>query len=176
MIAVPAIEDTSVRELVAHLATGMQPRYIKHQPLPGKPLKECFHIVAEHAARNGGKTVLGWAIIQLIGIWLEAEFHAVWEDPTGNLLDLTPRKFRADEILFIPDPNRTYSGAQVESIFHPLTRHPSVLRNIELAHELFVETNRGELARATSYPMTPKIEQIQAEMEYTLSHFPWQKA
>ena len=114
----------------------------------------------------------GWAILQLDGIWLEAEFHAVWRDQKGQLLDVTPREFPFQEYLFLPDPTRAYKGIQVESYFLPLTTHPAVLRHIELAHELFVETNRGELAYATSYPMTPRIASIKAEIEYTSSHFP----
>jgi hypothetical protein len=173
MISVPGIQQTLVQQLVARIATGTEPLYVKHQPLAGKPLKECFSIVAEQVEAHGGERVCGWAILQLDGIWLEAEFHAVWCDQTGQLLDVTPRELPFREYLFLPDPARAHEGVQVESHFLPLTTHPCVCRYIELAHELFIETNRGELAYATNFSMTPRIADIKAEMEYVLKDFPW---
>ena len=112
--------------------------------------------------------------MELSGIWLEAEFHTVWQSDEGSLLDLAPRQFAFERILFLRDPMRRYEGRQVASVFRALTQHPAVLRHIQLAHELFVETNRGELAFASSYEFTPRIAEIQGEMRQLLSKFPWE--
>ena len=174
MLSVPRIQDSTVKILLAAIATGAVPLYIKYSPLARKQLKECFSIVAEQVANCGGESIFGWAILQLDGIWLEAEFHAIWQDLNGNLLDVTPREFPFPQVLFLPDPTLKYEGIQVESFFHPLTGHPAVLRNIVLQHELYIELNRGALAYASSCPSTQRIRGIKAELEYTLNQFPWQ--
>ena len=172
-IAIPEADNANVLALSRSLVADQQPIYVKHQALSGKPLKECFSIVTQQVAEHGGQEVFGWALLELTGIWLEAEFHAVWQLPDGSWLDVTPRQFIPREVLFLPDPNRRHEGVQIASKFHPLTSHPAVLRHIQLAREFFVETNKGELAFASSYAVTPKIPQIQAEMQYLLPLFPW---
>jgi hypothetical protein len=173
-VAIPNVERVDVQALCRSLVTEPQPVLVEHRPLPGKPLKECFPIVTQHIAERGGSQVFGWALLELCGIWVEAEFHTVWRSPEGSLLDLTPREFAFEKLLFLPDPSRKYTGAQVASVFHPLTEHPAVLRHIQLAHAFFVETNRGELAFAQSYVLTPEIAAMQAEMRRLLLQFPWQ--
>lgn len=34
----------------------------------------------------------------------QAEFHSVWEDPSGSLYDLTPHRNGQKEIMFVADP------------------------------------------------------------------------
>lgn len=172
-INIPSAESPFVTRLTQALAIESQPILVKHEPLKGKPLKECFPIVAEHVEKCGGKPVFGWALIELTGIWIEAEFHAVWQRPDGSMVDIAPREFSPKELLFLPDKGRKYEGIQVASHFMPLTQNPAVLRHIQLASEFFHETNKGELAYAQSYTLTPRIAQIQAEMHALLQRFPW---
>ena len=169
----PSISSEDVQSLRRTLFTDAQPVAVRHQPLSGKPLQECFSIVAQLVALCGGSQVFGWAIFEIPGIWLEAEFHTVWESPDGSLFDVTPRPFELDEILFLPDPARRYEGIQVATVFHPLTQNSAVLRHIQLARELFIERNRGELAFASSYEQTPRMSAIQAEMDRLEQQFPF---
>lgn len=62
----------------------------------------CHNNVLEQVRRAGGKRVNGWMIWDN-GNFVESEFHSVWEDPQGNLIDLTPRADGEPEILFLPD-------------------------------------------------------------------------
>jgi hypothetical protein len=164
-VTIPDINNADVQELCHSLVREPKPIYVNHQPLPRKPVQECFPIVAQHITEYGGSQVFGWAIIEVPGMWLEAEFHTVWQNKESYLLDVTPRQSAFEKILFLPDPVRKYEGLQVESIFRSLTQHPDVLRFIQLAHEFFVETNRGELALSPSYIRTPRIAAIEAETQ-----------
>lgn len=41
-------------------------------------------------------------------MFIEAEHHAVWDDGTGTLTDITPHVCGEKRILFLPDPERIY--------------------------------------------------------------------
>jgi len=56
-----------------------------------KSLDDCFPIVAEQVAAEGGQQVFGWALWELPGVFIEAEFHSVWQSPAGELVDIVPR-------------------------------------------------------------------------------------
>jgi len=143
---IPQKQKDYVRSFCRQVSPGQQPIYVKHEPLRGKPLRECFSIVPEHISINGGKQHFGWAIVELRKVWLEAEFHVIWERQDGVLIDLTPRETLIERILFLPDPKREYEGRQVQSVFKALSKKPSVKRFIQLAEEFFIATNEGDLA------------------------------
>lgn len=70
---------------------------------------QCHVNVWAHWKRNpGGGAVAGWVIWQAKAAnFVEAEFHSVWCDPKGNLIDVTPRKDGERYVLFVPDSLRT---------------------------------------------------------------------
>lgn len=175
MIRTPDINAAEVRAICDSLCQDRQPVYVPFRPLLEAPLRECFSVVASHVSTNGGQVALGWNIVELKGIWIEAEFHANWNSPNSELIDLTPREFPLPQYLFLPDDEQRYEGIQVESKFYPLTSHQAVIRHIQLAREFFYETNRPDQSDAKSYTLTPKILALKAEMEYLLTQFPWQR-
>ncbi|MBX3563814.1 MAG: hypothetical protein KF730_04470 [Sphingomonas sp.] len=77
------------------------------------------HVSANHRVSvAGGRRVLGWALWQFPQCVL-GNCHSVWEDPTGNLIDVTPPKlgtrtlFVADSSLSItwqPNRHRLYNN------------------------------------------------------------------
>lgn len=119
-----------------------EPVWVEVRPLPGKPFNECFSIVQDHIVLNGGKQYNGWAIWEWRKVMIEAEFHCVWERPDGQLVDLTPKAPHVEKILFLPDPQRSYTGRQVNNIRKALSRDKDIDRFIQLANDFFVETNR----------------------------------
>ena len=121
------------------------PIWVPCQPAPDKPLLECFSIVPEHITAHGGIQHLGWAIWEWRKVLIEAEFHAVWEHPSGELFDLTPRAFSLEKILFLPDPYKKYRGLRIDNIRKALTRDKDIERFIVLHGCLFAETNRTVL-------------------------------
>jgi len=165
MIRTPNKRSDYVKFFCRKVSPGQAPVLVPHKPLAGKPLKECFSIVPEHIMANGGKQVFGWAIFEFKKIWLEAEFHVVWETESGELIDLTPREVAIEKIFFIPDPSKKYEGNQVNSIFHKISKKPSVKKFISLSKEYYEAVNEGELANVQSgYIECPKAIEIQEEM------------
>jgi hypothetical protein len=94
---------------------------------------------------NGGKQYNGWAIWEWPKVFIEAEFHCVWESPEGKLIDLTPDDLQLDKILFLPQPKKQYRGCQVNNIRKPLSGDKDVHRFIELAGKRFAERNKTML-------------------------------
>lgn len=89
--------------------------YIDVFPIKGAPKLECFDIVQKHVQENQGRRVLGWCLWELPDLFIEVEFHAVWQTPDGHLLDLTPRKTPTKRILFIEDQTIQYDGKRVKT-------------------------------------------------------------
>lgn len=135
-----------VADFCRHVAQDQIPIVIPHKPLPGKPQNECFSIIPEQVIAEGGKQLTGWAIWETSGLYIEAEFHTVWQDPQGNLIDLTPRPYHFETILFLPDPRREYRGRQVNNIRRPLVDDLDVTRFLHLATRRFEILNKGDLA------------------------------
>lgn len=102
--------------------------------------------MAEHVAEHGGESVVGWAIWEVPGVYIEAEFHSVWRASDGALHDLTPRPTPLDSILFLPDPSRQYRGRQVDNVRQPLVEDRDVFRYLYLGKRIFELTNAGPLA------------------------------
>ena len=65
----------------------------------------CFDGVMEKTKHDGGGIRLGWVIWEWPNAFLNAEFHAVWIDPLGQLIDITPKPVGEKIILFAPDPS-----------------------------------------------------------------------
>ncbi|MGE8360434.1 hypothetical protein [Pseudomonas sp.] len=143
----PAIStDSHVINLCCKIVTDAQPLIINSSPLPDAPEKECFQIVAGHIEKNGGEAVYGWAIWEVPGVYIEAEFHSVWRSPEGELRCLTPFPLPFETILFLPDLNRLYLGRQIDNVREPLAKDRDVYRFLYLARRVFEITNAGDLA------------------------------
>lgn len=106
-------------------------------------INECFLIVRNKVTRSGGSILHGWTIAERPGLFIEAEFHAVWLDNVGTLLDVTPRRDRIDEILFLPDPTNIFDEDSLvrrdnvrlaeydHPIVHEFLRHAEKVRMYE---------------------------------------------
>ena len=116
------------------------------QPQLGKPINECFPIVDEHVTAFGGRRVDGWAIWELPGVFIEAEFHAVWGSPTKDLVDLVPRTWLCRKISFVPATHLAYAGKSIDNVRHALVKDPDVARFLVLSQQRFELLNRGERA------------------------------
>lgn len=106
---------------------------------------ECFASVDEMVRRYGGKRVLGWHIWKgkLIA---EAEFHAVWKSPDGQLRDIVPRPLFISSILFLPDEKAVFTGASVDNVRINLSSNPVVDDYIHAHEYKFALLNVGERA------------------------------
>jgi hypothetical protein len=153
-----------VTDFAHSIVAGSAPVYISCTPLKGKPALECFPIVAEHIASQGGFRELGWSIYMWPDVFIEAELHAVWVSPEGERRDIAPHQIPMKRILFLPDPTATYGEThQVLNRRRALKDDPLVHRFIAAAEGIYREENRGELAKLPYFVSTPKWRELQKE-------------
>lgn len=122
------------------------PTSVRTQPMEGEPQRDCFLTVEKQVALLGGECVIGWAIWETPGVFMEAEFHAVWRTPEGELVDITPRPIPLPHIVFARDCHRKYNGLQVDNIRKPLVGDVDLLHLFALYRERFAIHNTAKRA------------------------------
>ena len=135
------------------------------QPLSDAPPNECFHVVKQHIAVNGGRQVFGWSIWEWPGVYLEAEFHSIWETPDGILIDVTPKQIHSDAITFLHEPKKQYEGRQVNNVRKPLVDSLTVRKFIEANNRIFNALNKGAAKYRNEVAMTPELARAYRERE-----------
>lgn len=95
----------------ASLAPGI-PVWVKSVPDADAVPSFCFDNVKQRVLTSGGKSAFGYAIWHLPNAYFEAEQHAVWEDPEGRLLDVSPQYKGYARILFLRDDSAVYDPAK----------------------------------------------------------------
>lgn len=73
------------------------------QLMPNSPYMpdHCWFNALEHRLKNDGAVICGWSFWEVAPNHYVAQHHAVWEDPSGTLLDVTPNS-GTNTILFMP--------------------------------------------------------------------------
>lgn len=112
-----------------------EPRRIPVYPAENSRMNECFHNVDMVVQQNGGDTILGWAIWQRANILIEAEAHAIWKTPSGDLVDITPHNHNETWILFLEDDSIHYHGKAIANKRIPLSNSTLVKELIYLYDE-----------------------------------------
>lgn len=102
------VVPSEVTEVIQALAAELSPLPPMHVPVRrdghaiyGWPADG----VAAKICTDGGTIRLGWRMREWPGILLTAEPHAVWVDPDGTLIDITPGPAAGDRSLFVPVTN-----------------------------------------------------------------------
>ena len=140
----PAVLSASLITLCEQIAPGgAPPVYVDVRPIQGAPSKECFPIVEEQIRTQGGTSVIGWSLWEMPTLFVEAEFHAVWQSPDGSLWDISPKAEPTQRILFLIDPAREYQQRQVNNFRKPLRQDPVVLGFLAACDDEFEFMNRG---------------------------------
>ena len=142
----PAVLSRPLAALCEQLVPGGSPLYVDVVPVPGAPVEECFAIVDDRIRREGGSSVIGWALHELPTLFIEAQFHAVWQPPQGALLDITPKTVPSQRSFFLPDPARKYQGRQVTNVWKALRADSTVLGFLKMSEREFEFLNRGPRA------------------------------
>lgn len=112
----PAGINAPVRQLIETVTPGGHARYLRVRPEPDAGVNGCFSNVRAKAARDGGRMLCGWQLWEWPRVLVEAEFHAVWLSPDGEMVEITPKPHGEDAILFVPDERRTYQGEVVDNV------------------------------------------------------------
>jgi len=137
------------RDLVAlcsELDTGTDPVYVQVRPSDTSQINECFPTVDAYVAKHGGTRLLGWSLWEFPGLFVDAEFHAVWKSPEGALVDVTKRNRAIGSVLFLPAPGLTYTGRQVNNVRRPISLEPLVVEYLATFDDEFELINRGDRA------------------------------
>lgn len=150
---IPQKDDPKVLKLVGLINPKMKPINVSVEPEIYAEKDGCFPAVEEKVNRDGGTLVLGWQIWKT-NIIMEAEFHAVWQSPGDPFIDVTPKEnilpngitIPITQILFLPDPQKQYSGVQVDNIRINITTNGLVDDLIEIAKAKFRVRNKGDRA------------------------------
>lgn len=142
----PRTITSAIRSLCRELVPDGEPRFVALRPLAGADILDCFPVVASQAEREGGSVCYRWRIWELPGVFMEAEFHAVWCSPQGELLDVTPAQIEIDRILFVPDPARVYEGRQVNNVRRASIDHPAIYEFFRACDDGYELMNRGSRA------------------------------
>ena len=132
--------------LVEELVPGGTPVYVDVRPIEGAAPDECFRLVERQVDAFAGKAIFGWSLWVFPTLFVEAEFHSVWERPDGCLIDITPKKREMKRVLFLKDQERLYIGKQVNNLRRKVRQLPlldSYFKTFDDQHELL---NRGERA------------------------------
>jgi hypothetical protein len=102
-VAPPAVTET-VAAFAAELSAS-PPMIIKMLPFDD----DAIHFWPADGVRakvraRGGSVLYGWRLREWRKIVLTAEFHAIWVDPEGTLIDITCPANEGDTTLFVPCP------------------------------------------------------------------------
>lgn len=170
--------DFSAAHVLQFCAQTVQcepPAPVRTQPMEGEAQRDCFLTVEKQVARLGGERVIGWAIWEVPGVFVEAEFHAVWRSPEGEMLDITPRPHPLSHIVFARDSNRKYQGLQIDNFRKPLVLDMDLLQLHGLYRQRFAIQNSGKRAyqygedinwtraeRAQLYSVADQIAQLES--------------
>lgn len=135
-----------IQQLTASIVPDGKPVYLTVHPETGAVANECFPNVEAKIAIAGGRMQCGWQIWEWPQVMVEAEFHAVWVSPEGQMVEITPKAQGENTILFLPDPRRTYSGISLGNVRMPLRDDLLVLHFIKASDAITHVLNRGERA------------------------------
>jgi len=144
--SMPAHPSEDLAKFCGQLAAGGAPVTLPRLAPPEARPTDCFETVVQKVAEQGGAPCYGWTLWEWPGLFLEAEFYAVWRDPAGALHDITPRPGDSRTVLFLADPLRIFDGRRVKAVRQALVSDPAVLGFLRACDDEFALINRGARA------------------------------
>ena len=135
MVTTPELITPEIRALCQRLGCVEDPAYVPVHTRNGAERNDCFNVVAEHCKEQGGTSVIGWQIWEWSGVLIEAEFHAVWRAPDGQIIDISFKPDGESRVLFVADPVRTYNGHKIDNVRAAVWDNPLVHEFIRVNEE-----------------------------------------
>lgn len=143
----PRIITDRILGICREINADVQPVYVNYLPAAGAEKNDwfdketgafysdrCFANVTEQVKKYHGKKIVGWIFLKWANMMLEVLPYCVWENPEGELADITPMDGEKRNILFLEDKN-LLPLVGLRRVYIPLTDSPIVARLIELAEE-----------------------------------------
>ncbi|MDB5123026.1 MAG: motif domain protein [Mucilaginibacter sp.] len=159
MITAPLLTDDNLSELIGLLKIDTVPSFIPVNLDSLSEKNDCFDNVHAKVQRDGGERIVGWQLWKQ-PFMIEAEYHAIWRSPNGELVDITPKNIAIDKIMFVEDPNNPYDGQQLDNIRLNTTNNLLVDDFIALAQAKFHLFSGGEKARMKMVSFSPNEQKI----------------
>ena len=160
----PEASAPAVARLCETVCPGQKPVYLRRDFDPAAGHLDCFGDVEQRVKSCGGSVQYGWHIWIWPAVLIEAEFHAVWRTPEGELVDISTPPDYASRVLFLPDPDRVYEDRQVNNVRMSLDSNPQVAELIGLSDRIFEEENKGALAyKHGEISLPPEVGELLAQ-------------
>lgn len=142
-VFVPPANSPSVATLRRALRLNCAPITIHVCPDPSARERNCFVTVRDKVDAEGGAMRLGWAVWQHGALFIEGEFHAVY-DPGNSRpwIDLTPRPQCTDDVLFLPDERASYDFESTDVVDN---RRVALIPDPRVEHALQLFTKKTQL-------------------------------
>ena len=136
MVTTPSSIATGIIDFCKELC-GSEPEFILPSPAPWADASYCHENVQRQVFEFGGSVQHGWLIweasIDAKPAYYDAEFHAVWRNTAGILVDITPTRDGEIEVLFAPDDERKYEGIRLPNKQHKiLTNDPEIQEFLQM--------------------------------------------
>ncbi len=150
-VTIPDKNDKYVIALIEKIGVKNDPILLNVVPEDNSKALDCFPTVRRKIAESGGKMILGWQFWKTTNL-IEAEFHAVWESPEKELLDISPKSIsEIHHSLFLIDENLVYDEKQKDNYRINTTTNKLVDDFIAICEAIFKFENKGE--KAYQYPL-----------------------
>ncbi len=103
---------------------------------PESKSSHCYQNVKRQIAQSGGTMICGWKINEVQGLYVEAEYHAIWQSLNGELVDVTPNYNDTNRAIFIPDYSASEPKERVLPIQVAILKHQKMEEFFRLQSEL----------------------------------------
>ncbi len=144
MVTTPKEINQDILDFCKEIDTTTKPVFLKLFPVEGYVSGECYGNVENHIKKHGGKVQYGWVIWEDLHTLLDAEFHAVWVSGEGEYIDVTPKADGEQDILFLPDSKKTFTGEElIDNIRKSLVDNEYTRQIIENAKKGFEIKNKA---------------------------------
>lgn len=139
----PEAISRPILKLCKEVAGSTDARFIPVRSEAGSEPTDAAEAVMQKVERDGGSLQAGWAVWQWADALIEAESHAVWRSPEGELVDIVARPGNEQTILFVEDARQGHADAAVDRERRALRRDPLVEDFITLGRKQFLLLHNG---------------------------------
>ncbi len=107
----------------------------------GMPNGACYWNVADLIEQFGGDAIIGWAVVEMPGLYIEASHHTIWRLPNNTFVDPTASGLGEGRTCFVPDGREKVvldKPVMIPNRYVALSDSPLVRRYMEvtIAHSM----------------------------------------
>jgi hypothetical protein len=135
MMKTPTIITKKMTQLAARSGSKSDGYYIDIESLIGCKPHICHINVDRRIKAHGGSACNGWVIWEHERrLFLQSEFHCVWQDEEGILHDITPDVDGETKRLFFPS-KQSWTGFMRPGLWVPLKKNREIVEVCELLRQ-----------------------------------------